>query len=343
MPPRSAAAAPVSPSSAYTGADATTATPSCFATVAPSRPSGSGSDHARTLSPSSCSPSSLERRDEDLLAEQSRVVEVARRVLAVAAVAVEERVRAGDARRRATPCHRARRARSQRRRRRRGLRSRSRYPGRARRRRPRARRAPTPSRSRRRHRAVPPCPACGEPAHSAPPERCDRPIARASTAWLGPSANGGRVVPHHSPSTMSVWSPDAASARPAASAARVRVSSSGAQTAAWPLPPRPHAPPMSDAATRHAGAAAPTARTCTAGLMTPDATCGRRRPSPGGLGSALLRRHEDADAVGEREPGRHRLGWPGARRRRSGSCAPSPCRRPGRRPSAEITSPMSAK
>ena len=75
-------------------------------------------------------------------------------------------------------------------------------------------------------------PAWGEPLDSAPPERCDRPTARASTAWLGPSAKGGRVVPHHNPSTMSVCSPDTASARLAASAANVRASSSGAHTAA---------------------------------------------------------------------------------------------------------------
>jgi len=34
--------------------------------------------------------------------------------------------------------------------------------------------------------------------------------ADASTAWLGPSAKGGRVVPHHRPSTMSSSSPEAA-------------------------------------------------------------------------------------------------------------------------------------
>ncbi len=95
-------------------------------------------------------------------------------------------------------------------------------------------------------------------------------MAAASTAWLGPSANGGRVVPHQRPSTMSVWRPEAAMARPAASAARVRTSSSGAHRATWPRPPlRPQAAVTSAAGRRQAGAAAPTERTCTGMLTRP--------------------------------------------------------------------------
>ena len=57
--------------------------------------------------------------------------------------------------------------------------------------------------------------------------------------------------------------PAAAIAAVAASQASVRVSSSGAQAAIWPRPPRPHAAPMSPAARRNAGAPAPTARSRT--------------------------------------------------------------------------------
>ena len=105
---------------------------------------------------------------------------------------------------------------------------------------------------------------------------------------------------------MSVWSPEAASARPAASAASVRTSSSGAQTADWPLPPlRPHAAPTSAAARRHAGAAAPTAGVhldhgrAHSPLMVLGATV---RPA------ATLLRQVDPDAVGEGETTRHDLG-----------------------------------
>ena len=91
-------------------------------------------------------------------------------------------------------------------------------------------------------------PAWAEPASSAPPT--DRPAGRArrrGTARLGPSANGGRLVPQKSASTESASTPAAASAAVAASHARVRVSSSGAQAATWPRPPRPHAAPTSAA------------------------------------------------------------------------------------------------
>ena len=40
-------------------------------------------------------------------------------------------------------------------------------------------------------------PACGEPASSAPPTSARRPSAAARNARLGPSANGGRLVPQH--------------------------------------------------------------------------------------------------------------------------------------------------
>ena len=96
---------------------------------------------------------------------------------------------------------------------------------------------------------------------SAPPDWCERPRAEASTAWLGPSANGGRVVPHHRPSTPAAATPAAASAPRPASTARVSTSSSGAQMPAWPLPPgRPQAAPASRAESRRLGAPAPTER-----------------------------------------------------------------------------------
>src|SRR5436189_55493 len=94
------------------------------------------------------------------------------------------------------------------------------------------------------------------------------------------------------------------SATRAEPAARVRTSSSGAQTAAWPRPPaRPQAALTSAAGRRHAGAAAPTARSCTAGLTAADATgaCVSDRPS-------RSLRDVDADVVGEGEPTRHGLG-----------------------------------
>src|SRR5581483_3905846 len=95
-------------------------------------------------------------------------------------------------------------------------------------------------------------PACVEPLHSAPDEFGDRPTAAARSAWLGPSANGGPLVPHQSPATVAPSIPAAVSARPAASAA-------GAQTAARPRPPpRPQAAPTSAASRRRPAADAPT-------------------------------------------------------------------------------------
>ena len=58
IPPRSGAAAPVSPTSAYTAADAGVPAPSCFATAEPSRPSGSGIDQPVMSSVDSCEPRS---------------------------------------------------------------------------------------------------------------------------------------------------------------------------------------------------------------------------------------------------------------------------------------------
>jgi hypothetical protein len=58
MPPSNAAAAPVSPTVAYTFADAGVPALSCFATVAPRRPSGSGIDQPFTSSVESCAPRS---------------------------------------------------------------------------------------------------------------------------------------------------------------------------------------------------------------------------------------------------------------------------------------------
>ena len=233
---------------------------------APRRPSGSGSDHAPHVERRERLGDLADDREEDLLAEQPRVVEVAVVDLAVAAVAVEERVRAGDAGRRASRCRRRRRrARTRPRRRRSAPRSRCPGPGRsasdattsaiARRAGGRSRRPP---REQRLH------PGVGR----ARAQRARRPLARsrapaARKAWLGPSANGGRVVPHHSPSTLSASRPAAASARVAASPASVSVSSSGAQTATWPRPPRPQAAPTSAAARRSPGAAAPTPSTRT--------------------------------------------------------------------------------
>ena len=60
-------------------------------------------------------------------------------------------------------------------------------------------------------------PACADPLSSAPAmslrSRSDDP----SMARLGPSANGGRLVPHHSPSISSGDRPALASARTTAS------------------------------------------------------------------------------------------------------------------------------
>ena len=154
-----------------------------------------------------------ECREEHLFAEEPRVVEVAGRGLGVAAVAAEVRVGARDVRaerRRAVVGDQ--------------------HDGRGTCARPLLERRPRPgtvesetTTSATRAEPAPTAsaapssasmPACGEPEQSAPPDLVDRPIAAASTAWLGPSANGGREVPHQRPSTMSVCSPDAAIARP---------------------------------------------------------------------------------------------------------------------------------
>ena len=216
---------------------------------------------------------------------------------------------------------------------------------------------------------------------SAPPDVGRQAERAASTAWLGPSANGGRVVPHHSPSTMSVWSPEAASARSAASAARVRASSSGGHTAACPRPPRPHA-----CRRRPRGAArpaaAPTAMIWTAGLIAPlvapsapGASRGRRpsgrrrkrrlypaRYEPGcrlaarSLAAPMLRGVRPGAARRQRRRGGTNTPMPSGNASPSaivsGGCgAPStkrilrtdPVRSPGPTPSAETTRPMSAK
>ena len=89
--PSNGAAAPVSPTAPYTAVDAGAPPPTSLATVAPRRPSGSGSDHVRTSNDASAVGHLRDDRQEDLLAEQARVVEVADVVLAVAPVAVEER------------------------------------------------------------------------------------------------------------------------------------------------------------------------------------------------------------------------------------------------------------
>ena len=94
--PSSAAAAPVSPSARYTEADAAGSTPSCFATVVPSRPSGSGTDHARGVERGEVLADLAHRGKEHLLAEEARVVEISGGAFAVAPVAVEQGVRAGD-------------------------------------------------------------------------------------------------------------------------------------------------------------------------------------------------------------------------------------------------------
>ena len=201
-------------------------------------------------------------------------------------------------------------------------------------------------------------PACGEPAQQCAARRgATARCAAASTAWLGPSANGGRVVPHQSPSTMSVWRPEAASARPAASAARVRMSSSGAQTAAWPRPPRPQAAATSAAARRQPGRRRRRRGSAQRG-SSPRCYAGRARLPPGtdrpasrrrcvealsaldaptrlvlrrGPSASPSLRDVDADAVGEGEAVGHRLGRLGLAVDERGSGAPCPCRRRGRR------------
>ncbi len=86
---------------------------------------------------------------------------------------------------------------------------------------------------------------------------------------LGPSANGGREVPHHSPSMSTGEIPAAESAPSAACQARVSVSSSGPHTAMTARPPlRPHAAPMSAAASRHDGTPTPTETTVTCPTST---------------------------------------------------------------------------
>ena len=100
-----------------------------------------------------------------------------------------------------------------------------------------------------------------------------RPSAAARNAWLGPSANGGRVVPHQRPSTASGSMPAAASAAVAGlprEGEGVLVGRAHGDLA--PAPARPQAAPTSAAASRSAGAAAPTARIRT-GVLT------RRLPS----------------------------------------------------------------
>ena len=166
---------------------------------------------------------------EDLFAEQPAVVEVAVVVLAVAAVAVEERPAAGD------PCAERRRA---------ALARASTTaaapaphacleagaePGpAARRTRPRARLRAEPARDRvgRRGERLDARRAASRRA-SAPPTCGRRPSAAARNAWLGPSANGGRLVPHTDASTASALDARRRRApRVAASQARVSVSSS---------------------------------------------------------------------------------------------------------------------
>jgi hypothetical protein len=107
-------------------------------------------------------------------------------------------------------------------------------------------------------------PACGDPLSSAPPTSVRRPKVAHRKEKLGPSAKGGRAVPHHSPDTSFGVTPAASSAPRAAAHARVKVSSSASHTATVARPPpEPHAAPTSAAARRSDGAAAPRPRTAT--------------------------------------------------------------------------------
>ena len=195
-------------------------------------------------------------------------------------------------------------------------------------------------------------PEWGEPLVSAPPAWCESPMAVASTAWLGPSANGGRVVPHQSPSTPVGSMAAASSASRAAAAASVRVSSSGAQTAATPLPPRrPHAAATSEAASRRLGAPAPTA-TIRTGLTTNLTLASHLLALSSVGGSGRRRRARDErppENYGSKIPmpsgkascesivcGGWALPWT---KRILRTC---PVLSPGPTPSAEITIPMSA-
>ena len=83
-----AAAAPVSPSARRTSDETTWSVPILRASAAPSRPSGSGSDQRESVGAERGGGLGRER-EEDLLAEEPPVVDVAGGVLVVAAVAVE--------------------------------------------------------------------------------------------------------------------------------------------------------------------------------------------------------------------------------------------------------------
>ena len=146
-----------------------------------------------------CRGDVVDQRQEDLLAEETRIVEVARRRLAVAAVAVEHGPSAGrwDSVAGPSPARSTNAA--------------APAPARA------SNAVPSPGRSAsapttRATRAEPAAtashapssasiPASVEPLVSAPATSSRRPSAAASIERLGPSANGGRLVPHHKPST----------------------------------------------------------------------------------------------------------------------------------------------
>ena len=157
-------------------------------------------------------------------------------------------------------------------------------------------------------------PACAEPASSAPSTDDPRPSEAARNGRLGPSANGGRLVPQKIASTASASTPAAASAAVAASHARVSVSSSGAQAATWPRPPRPQAAPMSAAATRSAGAAAPTPRMRAGGVSEDGVTALKASGDPASrppvdaaaVASALTAERQSADDTVERSRGKER-------------------------------------
>ena len=214
--PSSAPAAPVSPRAPWTGADARGA-PRRLATALPSLPSGSAMAQAAQRGGRLVGGGPSRRADEgheDLLAEQARVVDVAGGAPAVGAVAVDgghgpcrpghERA-AGDDPSVDGPSAPSAMAPST------------------------TAAAPAPvvvspavpspgtsasEATTSATRAWPAAsasqaprsasiPACGDPLSSAPPTAPSIPNVAARKAWLGPSAKGGRAVPHHRPDTSS--------------------------------------------------------------------------------------------------------------------------------------------
>ena len=169
--------------------------------------------------------------------------------LAVAAVAVEERVRAGDARADRRAAAVGRRARARPRRRRTAPRRRCRARGRARRRRRRARRGPSPAPIASAAPSSASMPACGEPAQSAPPDWCGEPERRGEhrvARALGERRAG--ACPTRGRRRCRVWRPGAAGRRrrrrPRGSGCPRR----GRRPRPGPGRPRPQAAPTSAAA-----------------------------------------------------------------------------------------------